>query len=166
MDISKYTPTDFKANKVPLLIHAPSEHLIKGSKYVERAINELKNDGYNFKFKLIQNIPYEEAHKIYQEEADIFIDQFILGGLGTFAVEGMYYGKPVVSYLIESVKEEHFPDCPVVNATIDNLKVKLAWLIDNPDERIQLGKAGRAWVEKNFDSEKINQQLWDLYHNL
>ena len=79
------------------------------------------------------------------------------------AFEGMYYGKPVVSYLIESVKEEHFPDCPVVNAHIGNLHEKLAWLIEHPEERIRLGKEGRAFVEKHLDLEEINKKLWEIY---
>ncbi len=78
----------------------------------------------------------------------------------------MYYGKPVLCYLIDEVKEELCPDCPIVNANIDNIKEKLAWLIENPDERVRLGREGRAFVERHCDREKINQELWDRYQTL
>ena len=69
-------------------------------------------------FLLLEDRPHADVQRILRDEADIVLDQFLLGGFGSLAVEGMYYGKPVVGYLIESVRAEHYPDCPIVNATI------------------------------------------------
>lgn len=166
MDLDAYCPQEYETKEIPVLIHAPSEKGIKGTKYVEKAIEELKQEGYKFEYRQLHNVLNTEAQRIYKEDADIIIDQFLLGGFGNLAVEAMYYGKPVLCYLIDEVKEEHYPDCPIVNANIDNLKEKLAWLIENPNERIRLGKEGRVFVEQNFDREEINKKLWNMYQLL
>jgi hypothetical protein len=163
MDTNIFVPKKYDSKEVPVFLHAPSKTDIKGTVFIEQVISELEREGYNFKYRRLHGVPYHEVHEFIKNEADIILDQLLLGTFGQLAVEGMYYGKPVVAYIFESVKEELFPDCPVVNANIDNLKEKLIWLIENPDERIRLGREGRSFVEKHFDQEKINKYIWDLY---
>ncbi len=166
MDLNNSYCPNFKTKHIPTLVHAPSETGIKGTKYVERAVENLRGKGIQFNYLRIEKVPHDEAQRIYRDEADIVIDQFFLGGFGTLAVEGMYYGKPVCGYLITEVKKEHFPDYPMVNCTIDNLEEKLAWLVKNPQERVKIGRAGRKFVEKYFDREKLNENLLELYSSL
>ena len=61
---------------------------------------------------------------------------------------------------------EEYPDCPIVNCNVDNIKEKLAWLIENPEERIRIGKAGRAFVEKHCDAKKVNEAVLNIYNEL
>lgn len=149
-----------------VIIHAPTSPEIKGTEHVESAISDLTNRGYRFVYRRIQGVSNQEMQRIIREEADIVVDQLYLGGFGSLAVEGMCYSKVVCCYLIESLKQEEFPDCPIVNVNIDNLADKLAWLIENPQERERIGKEGRAYVEKYFDREKIYPEVWKLYHEL
>ena len=166
MDLKAYDPGLCETKTPPVVVHAPSHKGLKGTKYVECAIDELKEDGLAFEYRRIEGLDHQEALRIYREEADIIMDQFIIGGFGTLAVEGMYFGKPVMCYLIDEVKQEQYPDVPLVSATIHDIKEKLAWLIENPQERVRLGKEGRAYVEKHFDCEKVNAKVWDMYHSL
>ena len=166
LDINEYIPQRYETRDVPVLVHAPSEPMIKGTKYVEKAIEKLKTEGYKFEYRRVQNLPNYMAQKIYRDEADIIIDQFLVGGVGSLAFEGMYYGKPVVGYLLSSIEKEFCPDIPLVNATIDTLKDKLAWLINNPEERIRLGQEGRKFVEKYCDRDVINQKIWKICQQL
>lgn len=48
----------------------------------------------------------------------------------------------------------------------DDLAEKLKLLIDFPEKRIQMGKAARERVIKNFDLEKQTQKLVELYNRL
>ena len=166
MDLNSYKPESFETKTPPVIVHAPSHKGLKGTDFVERVLQELKQNGYEFEYRRIEGIENIEAQRIYREEADIILDQFVLGGFGTLAVEAMFYGKPVLCYLIDEVKQQHFPDVPIVNTTIDSLHENLIWLIENPEERIRLGKAGRTFVETYFDNEKVNTKLWDLYQSL
>ena len=166
MDIAHYKPTAYRTNKVPLVVHAPSKTGIKGSRYVAAAVKQLQAEGFNFIYKRLHGLPYRQVHAVLRDEADIIVDQFIIGDFGTLAVEGMYYGKPVMCYQAKAIKAVHYPSCPLVNASLLTLKDKLAWLITHPEERIRIGKAGRAYVEKHFDREKLNQAIWDLYKKI
>ena len=42
----------------------------------------------------------------------------------------------------------------------------LQWLIENPKERIAMGKEGRKFAEKEFPIEKIIQNHLDIYEDL
>lgn len=165
VDISAYQPEDYRTHEVPLIVHAPSSPGFKGTEYVEKAIEDLRREGYRFEYRRLHGVPNQEAHRIYREEADIIIDQLLGGGFGTLATEGMFYAKPVCCYLIDEVLE-WYPDCPIVNCSVDNVKEKLAWLIEHPEERIRLGVAGRRFIEKHFSREEVNRRVWDMYHEL
>ena len=165
IDLARVTPA-YRAADVPLVVHVPSARGIKGSEYVEAAILELQNAGVKFRFRLIEDAGHDEVLRILQEEADIVIDQMLLGGFGTLAVEAMASGKPVVGYLIDSVKDERFADCPIFNADIDNLADRLRYLIEHPEDRILLGQEGRRFVERHCDRELVNRRLVALYESL
>ncbi len=53
---------------------------------------------------------------------------------------------------------------PVMNSI--KLAESLQWLIEHPQERIAMGKAGRKFAEKEFPIEKIIQSHLDLYQEL
>ena len=42
----------------------------------------------------------------------------------------------------------------------------LQWLIEHPQERIDMGKEGRKFAEKKFPIEKIVQKHLDIYQDL
>ncbi|HBG60809.1 MAG: hypothetical protein A2Y03_07320 [Omnitrophica WOR_2 bacterium GWF2_38_59] len=164
IDPQSFHPS-FKTNKIPVLVHAPSNPEVKGSAYIEKAIADLKHEGFNFIYKRVENLPFEKAKKIYQKEADIIIDQVLLGDFGCLAVEAMSFGKPVCCYLAKDIASE-MPDCPIVNCNIDNLKEKLSYLIRNPDERIRIGKESRNYVVKVLNKNKICIELINCYKSL
>jgi len=152
-------------HKVPILVHAPSEQIIKGTKYVRRAINVLKKRGLVFEYKELIGMPNVETQEVYKN-SDVIIDQFLLGDIGTLAFEGMGYGKPVVSYVFQSVIDEHMPDCPVWNSNIDDLADRLEEIVLNPELRVSLGAEGVRFVKRHVDYESINRAIIDLYSSL
>ncbi len=87
-----YTPPVYPLK----IIHAPTNRSAKGSKYILSALDEAnKRFPGKVDIKLIENIPYKQAMKMYQE-ADLVIDQVMIGWYGAFAVEVMSMGKPVI----------------------------------------------------------------------
>ena len=57
----------------PVIIHAPSNPLTKGSDYIQEVMDELYKEGLDFEFQLIQNLPNNELLPILSN-ADIVID--------------------------------------------------------------------------------------------
>ena len=61
----------------------------------------------------------------YYKEADIVIDQMIIGWYGLLTVEALAAGNMVVAYIEESLKEQLFPDCPIKIADLNSLESKI-----------------------------------------
>lgn len=163
LDMSGFEP-NYCVHPSPIIVHAPTNPLIKGTSVIERVISELKAEGYSFDFILLHQVPHDQAEEILKN-ADIIVDQLYVGGFGNLSMEAMAFGKPVCTYLIDDVVRD-YPDLPIVNVTVDTLKEKLIWLIENPAERLRLGKAGRAFAEKHYDREVVARKLWQLYQEM
>jgi len=152
-----------KKDKI-VILHAPSNRGIKGTKYVTEAILKLKENGYPVELKIIENTENNKLRE-FCKEADIVIDQLLIGWYGGFAVEAMALEKPVVSYL----NEDLFPfvyfadDIPIINANPNNLYDKLKHLIENLDQREILGKKGRKFVELHHNPLIIAKKLIGEY---
>ncbi|MCB0402023.1 MAG: hypothetical protein KDD41_08055 [Flavobacteriales bacterium] len=160
------SPDLVSTKDIPVLVHATTNRDVCGTKYIIEAVDQLKREGLHFEFLIVENTPYQEAKDIYENKADVIIDQMIVGDFGTFCIEGMIYGKPVVCYLMDDLVQNHYPDCPIVNANIDNLAEKLKGLIENKQLRIDLGKAGINYVKTNFDANVICDQMMDVYREI
>lgn len=148
----------------PLLVHSPTAPICKGTSAVTAALERLSKT-YDFDFKLIRGIPHGSALTLMQT-CDIFLDQFVVGSHGVAALEAMAFGKPVVCYIKPSLASEYPPDLPIINSTQETLPDVVANLIEDGHLRYELGKRGRAYVEKYHDAHKIARQLMKIYQNL
>lgn len=164
-DIHNYEPSYPRIdNDNPLLIHAPTNREFKGSEYIEQAIANLK-EKESFTFKLIEKMSHNEALEIYKE-ADIIIDQLLVGTYGMLAVEAMAMGKVVVGFIRDDVRNQLPLELPIVNATPDNIQEVLADLINNPKKRNELGQQGRKYVAEYHAANKVVKQLINIYKEL
>ncbi len=111
LNVKDFIPIETE-NPIPLVVHAPSRRIAKGSDYILKAVEELKQE-LDFDFKLLEHMPRQEAMKQVQQ-CDIFIDQLMLGSHGLSSCEAMSFGKPVMCYIMPAVYENGLPaDCPI-----------------------------------------------------
>ena len=152
--------------KGPVVIaHAPSAPVAKGTKYIVKAIENLKRM-YEIEFVLINNIPLRQALELI-EKCDIYVDQMIWGGYGIAAQQAMALGKPVVCYLKPVLMENLYPDdIPLVNANVDNLEEKLGDLIREPILRHKIGIRSRDYVERYHDHIRVAENLIKVYNSV
>ncbi|WP_027408539.1 glycosyltransferase family 4 protein [Anoxybacteroides tepidamans] len=166
IDLKKFAPVyPSDAIKTPVIVHAPSHPVIKGTMYVQNAIKMLTKKGYPVDFQLLRKVPHEEALRMY-ERADIIIDQMCIGSFGILSLEGMALGKPVVCHIREGLVETYPEGLPIVNASPKNLYEKLKELVEHPEQLQELGMQGREYVEKHHDASVIAKQLANLYQQL
>ena len=142
------------ARKIPVIIHAPSRSGIKGTDIVTSTLNQLKNEGYEFEYKLIQNLPNEELLKLLTE-ADILCDELFLHGPGVLSAEAMAAGCAVATRCL-NIKPFQPPVCSI---TPENLAGKLKLLITDVDYRISLAKAGKIFVSAFNNPQHIAKKI-------
>jgi glycosyltransferase involved in cell wall biosynthesis len=151
-----------KDSSEPLnIVHAPSNRIRKGTKFIVNTINQLKNEGYNINLKIIENVPNSKAILEYKN-ADIVVDQLLIGWYGVFALECMALGKPVCVHISDDL-ETYLNYNPVVNVSTKNLSYRLRMLIEDESLRINYGKIGRKFVEHVHNPHTIASKLMDLY---
>lgn len=148
----------------PLVVHVPSNPMLKGTPEVLRVVKELQAQ-HRFDFRLIHDVPRDEALAIVRE-SDIVLDQFIIGSFGSVSLEAMALGKPVLCYIRPSLVPLLPADCPIVNANLDNLGEVLAALLCDGARRKELGQQGRAYVEQHHDAHRIARRLIEIYQEL
>jgi hypothetical protein len=142
---------------VPLVVHAPSVRGVKGTEFVLEAVEQLKQEGVQFEFRLIEKMPNSDLRELLAE-ADIVVDELFADTVGMLSTEAMACGAvSLVRYMPELAAVPE--GCPAVNVNKDTLKEKLREIILNRDMRRQLAYAGRPYVEKNFDHVKVARQL-------
>ena len=160
--------SDYSKDKLKI-IHAPSNMTVKGTKYIIDAIEMLKSDGYEIDFILIENMKNDEAIEVYKQ-ADLCIDQLIVGWYGGLSVELMALGKPCFCYICEDdmrfIPEQMNIEMPIIRVEIDTLYDKLKYYLEHKEELVPIAKASRAYVEKWHDSKKIAKDLMKDYQEV
>ena len=149
---------------IPLIVHAPSHKGIKGTEYVEQAISRLEKR-YRLRFLLLHQMTNQEVKESLRQ-ADIVVDQLLLGVHGVFALEAMASGKPVLCYIRDDLVDKYPSDLPIVNANPDTIESELERLLANPQLRTEIGKKSRRYVERYHDSRVVAQKLIGLYESL
>lgn len=149
---------------VPLIVHAPTSPFIKGTKYILKAIEDLKAD-YQFDFKLVQGLSHQEAKEIYKK-ADLIIDQLHIGSYGLFSVEAMALGKPVICWITDEMKSHYPKDLPILSANPDTIKKTLETILKNQDKLTEIGKSSRKYAEKHHDAAINSKLIKDIYMQL
>ena len=149
-------------NDHPVVVHTPSDRNAKGTFQVRRVVDSLRNKGCQFEYIEIHNKTRKEAVEATRK-ADIYLDQFIVGGYGMAACEAMAMAKPVFCYLMPSVVELLPPSCAIINTNLDNLEHTLEKYIKCAPLRNTAGQKSRSYVEQYHDAESIAKELITIY---
>jgi len=142
--------------------------IIGGGIEEERLLFMIHDLGLTERVHLHGNQPARQVRQMY-EKADICLLPSLSEGMSNVALEAMAMALPIVSTTVGGMAEaltdgvEGFlvpPYQPEIMAE------KTALLIDNPELRIQMGKAGRQRVEKDFTLEDQIKKFLSIYQSL
>ena len=90
-------------------------------------------------------------------------------GLPKALIEAAAASRAIVTTDVPGCRDTIIPNKTGLLVPIKN-PVKLAdalqWLIENPKKRVQMGKAGRIYAEKEFKIDKISKNHLDIYEKL
>jgi len=163
IDLNDWIPSEHPRSKIPVILHAPSHSGAKGTRFVLDAVSQLRQEGINFEFILVESKNRSEARKLY-ERCDLAIDQLLAGWYGGFAVEAMALGKPVITYIREEdtrfIPDEMKQELPFIQASPGTICAILReWLTQKVNELPARGAISRSFVEKWHDPLKIAQSF-------
>lgn len=163
IDLDSWPVVKPPKNPRPRVVHAPSRQAVKGSQYVFEAVDKLREEGLDFDFTLVENLPQSEARKVYAE-ADIVIDQLRIGWYGFLSVEAMAMGKPVICYIRDDLLEDFGREGPpVAVADPETITDVLRNLIQDQNLREAMGHRGRQFVERVHAKEVVSKKFDQLY---
>ena len=144
-----------------VVVHAPTDRAIKGTRHLEAAIEQLRAEGVPVRLQLLEGLPREQMLRACLE-ADVAVDQLLIGWFGLFALEMMAMGKPVIAYIRPGL-ERYAPGLPVVSAEPATLSATLQTLLLNAGRRERLAGDGPAYVARAHNTLDINTRILALY---
>jgi hypothetical protein len=151
-----------KDGKITVL-HAPSDPKIKGTSYIKSAFNNLSEIYPNVDFKVLEVL---DRDQLLQEmaNADIIVDQLLVGWYGVQALDGLTLGKTVMCFINPPYANlmNFDQEIPIINTNVFSFEQDLKDLIDSKDiNRFQT--AGPTFIKKYFDQEIIADEYEAIY---
>lgn len=165
-----YSMHDGKTGAVKIL-HSPNHRGFKGTEYLIKAVNDLKNEGLQIDLILLEKVPNKDVLK-WMQEGDILAEQFIATAYALSGIEGMASGLPVLANLDQEVYTTIFRrysflnECPILSTTPETLKDNLRLLVTTPELRKELGGLGRQYVEKYHSYAMTNYLFTSIFKKL
>lgn len=139
----------------PLVVHAPSSAVIKGSDLIEPIVSRA-NDAGLIEYRRVEGVPSSAMPALYRE-ADVVLDQFRIGNYATAAIEAMAAGRIVVGHVHDQVRDHVKAvtglEVPVVQATVDTLDAVLADIVERPDHYRAIAATGPAFAARVHDGD-------------
>lgn len=174
-----YTVADFapqshppKMKKKMIVAHAPTNQEVKGSKYVLEALHQLQQKyPDHIEMLLVEGKPNQTALEMYRQ-ADLVIDQLLIGWYGAFAVEAMLMGKPVIARI--ALSDLHFIPAEmakdlnetIINANPTTLYAVLEECLQNRTLLQEKGKASLAYATNWHHPEYVASLTKTQYEKL
>ena len=164
IDLGAIAPVPPRVDGQLRIAHAALSRRRKGTELVVAACDELGLD-----LDVIENVRHDEVGPRLAR-ADVVVDQLNSGWYGLFAIEAMAYGKPVVGYIHDEAATRTAAafgvEVPIVRTTKETLATDLRTLARSDEERRSRGAAGRTYVERVHDADKMADRLIDIYSRL
>jgi len=149
-------PADARTTGPPAVVHAPSSPWLKGTDRIEPLLRRLEEEGV-IEYRQIVGIPHAAMPDFYAD-ADIVLDQFVLGIYGVAACEAMASGRLVMSHVDDftraTVRERTDLELPVHEATIESLENELRRAVAEPEVFARFRSAGPDFVEAVHDGRR------------
>jgi hypothetical protein len=148
------------------IVHAPNHRMFKGTRFLEEAVAALRTEGVNVELVLVERVPNAQALEIYRT-ADIVFDQCLVGFHGYFALESLALGKPVMCFIRKPREYLLAPDeCPIINVQSSTLREDIRGLVTEPRRLTEIGRRGRAYIEKYYSLSAFAERLRGAYRDL
>jgi len=152
------------------IAHAPNHRRIKGTPFLIEAVEKLKAKGHPVELELIEGVGRDAVFRAFRG-ADLVVDQLLFGYALT-ALEGMAFGKPVLTGISRDAMYEPFrrqsylDEAPVIPTSPATIEQDLEHLIARRAEWPEIGLQGRAYVERRHGPGATVELMEKVYASI
>lgn len=157
IDLTEWPLEVREAPDMPLVVHAPSNPVLKGTDVIEAAVQPFVDAG-RITYRRVSGLPPAEAAALVRE-ADIVIDQVLLGLYGVLACEALASGAVVLGHLGDALRDRVPEPVPVIEATPDDLAERLEEVLDQLQTLRSAAPQRRGFVERIHDGRYAARAL-------
>ncbi len=164
-----------KAIKKVIEKHKNIQYFIVGNGPLKEKLEaQVSEAGIKQYVDFAESVNQDECMSLYQE-AHIFVlpsvtsDNGDQEGTPVVLMEAQATGLPVISTYHSGIPEiviDGKSGFLVPEKDVNALTEKLDYLIEHPEIRDEMGKAGRKYIEEKFDIKNLNQKLVKIYESL
>lgn len=160
VDTAELIPAEAASHEGFKIVHAPNHPWLKGTEYLRAAVQRLQEEGKRVELVILQGCSHTRVLEEIKN-CDLVADQFLIGAYSRFAIEGMALGRPVICYLREDLLpfNKIWRECPILNTDPDRLYENIGKLYADGKLKDELGKKGRAYIEKYHSLDYIGEEL-------
>lgn len=141
----------------PVVLHALTRTDQKGTAVIDTILSELQAQG-RIEYQRIGGVSHDELTKLVQD-ADIVVDQLLLGTYSAFAVEAMAAGRVTVGHVAKHVRDLLPTRLPIIEATPDTLHDVIEHLITDRSPARTSAEAGYDYAKTIHDGHKSAEAL-------
>lgn len=161
VDVDRFADAAARAAVVPLerdrpvVLHAPSNPLLKGTDVVEEVLTGMERAGL-VEYRRLSGVPHARMAS-FVADADVVVDQVVLGNPGVLLAESLAAGRLVLSHLSGEVRARlggEEPDLPVVEADPDTLREVLGQVLADRTAYQALASRGPGWARARHDGTR------------
>lgn len=139
--------------RLPIVAHAPSRAIVKGSDLIDSALAALAAEGV-IEYRRIEGVSTRAMPAAYGA-ADIVLDQFRIGSYGVAACEALAAGRIVISHVSTAVRRIAAAasglELPIVQSTAAEIDGVIRGIIADPSAALAAASAGPAFVRALHD---------------
>lgn len=146
-----------------VVVHAPSNSIIKATDLVRDAVERLHSEGYHFEYVELINAPNTTVRKELAR-THIVLNQFYAYIPGVFGIEGLASNCVVLMSADENIE----PDLPAgsndawVVTRYFEIYEKLKHLLDHPEVLRQQAALGQAWATEHVSFSHAGPRLLEV----
>lgn len=165
IDVDAFAAPPLQLRDRPVILHAPTNPRLKGTAVVEEVLGELDAAG-RITYRRLEGVPNERMPAALAD-ADVVIDQIVLGNPATLLCETMAAGRLAVTHIAPDVREamasaDPFGEAPpVMEADVTTLRDAVEHILSDRDAAAELAASGPAWVRRNHDGARSAEILKD-----
>ena len=144
------------------ILHAPSDREIKGTGHLIEAVERLRAASYPVELLMLEGVPHDQVAE-FCSQADIAVDQLMIGAYGTVSIEMMAKGVPVVCRIREDLRQHYPNDLPIISAGPDDVFDVLEGLLQRPETWQDVGQRGVEYVRHEHEMHVVAARTLALY---